>query len=166
MATPFASSMLMSLLTGSPLVEGTKYRNIVSKLQYLNLTRSDIAFIVNCICQYMHRPIFDHWSLVKSIPQTQSTLSLTLPSSPCFIWFAYLDSYWASCLDHRKSTPILLRSLVPILSCGAKKKKETVARASMEVEYEVVSTTVVKLTLQQSLLMELAVPFFTFPTAW
>lgn len=36
----------------------------------------------------------------------------------------------------------------------------------MEAEYEVVSTTVVKLTLWQSLLMELAVPFFTLPTVW
>ena len=43
------------------------YRSIVGSLQYLTLTRPDIAYDVNCVCQHMHMPLEGHYNDVKRI---------------------------------------------------------------------------------------------------
>jgi len=45
----------------------TRYRSIVGALQYLTLTRMNISFSVNKVCQFLHEPTTLHWSAVKSI---------------------------------------------------------------------------------------------------
>jgi hypothetical protein len=49
--------------------DATKYRSIVGTLQYIPLTRPDIAFLVNKIYQYLHSPTTLHWTIVKTILQ-------------------------------------------------------------------------------------------------
>ncbi|GKD76729.1 retrovirus-related pol polyprotein from transposon TNT 1-94 [Tanacetum coccineum] len=44
-----------------------KNRQVVGSLQYVTLSRPDIAFAVNKVCQYMHAPTENHWSAVKRI---------------------------------------------------------------------------------------------------
>jgi hypothetical protein len=39
--------------------EATTYRSIVGGLQYLTLTRPDICFVVNRVCQFLHSPTED-----------------------------------------------------------------------------------------------------------
>ena len=36
--------------------DSTRYRSVVGALQYLTLTRPDIYFSVNKVCQYLHAP--------------------------------------------------------------------------------------------------------------
>lgn len=36
-------------------------------LQYLSLTRLDISFTVNKLCQFMHSPKASHWSALKRV---------------------------------------------------------------------------------------------------
>jgi hypothetical protein len=45
----------------------TKYRSIVGVLQYLTLTRPDLSFAINKVCQYLHAPTQDHFTAVKHI---------------------------------------------------------------------------------------------------
>jgi hypothetical protein len=54
---------------GTPLGEkdSTQYKSIVRAPQYLTLTRLDIAFAVNKICQILHAPINAYWAVVKRI---------------------------------------------------------------------------------------------------
>jgi histone deacetylase 1/2 len=53
--TPLSSTEKLSLTEGSPLGadDSSQYRSIVGALQYLTLTRPDISFSVNKVCQLM-----------------------------------------------------------------------------------------------------------------
>jgi histone deacetylase 1/2 len=64
--TPLSSSEKLSAFEGDALGpdDGTRYRSIVGGLQYLTLTRPDIAFSVNKVCQYLHAPTTVHWTAV------------------------------------------------------------------------------------------------------
>uniref|UniRef100_A0A2N9FW98 Reverse transcriptase Ty1/copia-type domain-containing protein n=1 Tax=Fagus sylvatica TaxID=28930 RepID=A0A2N9FW98_FAGSY len=65
--SPMATSTILSLFDGEPLDDPTPYRSIVGALQYLAITRPDIAFLVNKLSQFMHRPTSLHWQLVKRL---------------------------------------------------------------------------------------------------
>lgn len=49
--------------------DSTKYRSIVGALQCLTLTRRDLPYLVNKVCQFIHAPTSVHWSSVKRIPR-------------------------------------------------------------------------------------------------
>lgn len=48
-------------------VDSTQYRSIVGSLQYLTLTRPDIPYSVNKVCQHMQEPKMKILSEVKRI---------------------------------------------------------------------------------------------------
>ena len=65
--TPAITSKKMEPSDGDPLEDPTEYRSVVGALQYLTLTRPNLSFVVNQVCQYMHQPITKHWIVVKQI---------------------------------------------------------------------------------------------------
>ena len=46
-----------------------RYKRLVGKLNYLVVTRSDIAYSVSVVSQYMSYPTVDHWAAVEHILQ-------------------------------------------------------------------------------------------------
>jgi hypothetical protein len=60
--TPLSTSEKLSLHERSLLGpdDASRYRSIVGALQYLTLTRPDIAFSVNKVCQFLHAPTTVH----------------------------------------------------------------------------------------------------------
>ena len=42
-----------------------RYRRQVGKLNYLVVTRHDIAYFVSVVSQYMFSPTVDHWATVE-----------------------------------------------------------------------------------------------------
>jgi hypothetical protein len=70
-STPLSSNSKLSAIDGTPhgQEDATKYRSIVGALQYLTLTRPDISYYVNKICQYLHSPTTGHMSVIKRIFQ-------------------------------------------------------------------------------------------------
>ena len=44
-----------------------KYRRLVGKLNYLTVTRYDIAYSNSFVSQYMSSPTVDHWAAVEHI---------------------------------------------------------------------------------------------------
>lgn len=67
--TPMSTSEKLSIHEGElhgP-NDATKYRSVVGALQYLTLTRPDISFSVNKVCQFLHAPTTLHWAAVKRI---------------------------------------------------------------------------------------------------
>jgi histone deacetylase 1/2 len=67
--TPLSTTDTLSLTDGSPLgsEDITRYRSIIRALQYLTMTRPDLSFSVNKVCQYLHAPTTSHWMAVKRI---------------------------------------------------------------------------------------------------
>lgn len=59
-STPMVSHPPRTLDGGSPLPLPTEYRALVGSLQYLSLTRMDVAFTVNRLSQFMHKPTTLH----------------------------------------------------------------------------------------------------------
>lgn len=84
----------------------TFYRCLVRALQYLTVTRPDIAFAVNTVCQHMHEPRNSHFQAVKRILRyLKGTIQLTPKfTSGSLALNAYSDSDWAGDITDRKST--------------------------------------------------------------
>jgi hypothetical protein len=66
-ASPLSTSEKLSVHEGTPLgaKDVTNYRSVVGVLQYLTLTRPDIVFPVNKVCQLLHTPTTVHWQLLR-----------------------------------------------------------------------------------------------------
>jgi hypothetical protein len=108
-ATPLSTTEKLSLHEGTVLGENdsTKYRSIVGALQYLTLTRPDIAFPVNKVCQFLHSPTTIHWTTVKRISRyvKQTTkVGLKIRRSNSTLVSAFSDTDWAGNVDDRRST--------------------------------------------------------------
>jgi len=58
--SPMASSSTLSAFTGDPMDDPSLYRSTVGSLQYLSLTRPDLSYAVNRVCQFMHHPLKPH----------------------------------------------------------------------------------------------------------
>jgi histone deacetylase 1/2 len=107
--TPLSSSEKITAQDGDMLgpEDSTNYRSMVGALQYLTLTRPDISFAVNKVCQYLHAPTTVHWTAAKRILRYVShTLSfgLTFMKSRSTLVSAFSDADWAGCVDDRRST--------------------------------------------------------------
>jgi histone deacetylase 1/2 len=97
MDTPISATEKLSLTEGDKLgdEDSTKYRSVVGALQYLTLTRPDLSFAVNKVCQFLHAPTTVHWSAVKRILRyVKGTLGmgLKLRSSSSTLVSAFSDA--------------------------------------------------------------------------
>ncbi len=101
--SPMSSAHTLSQFVGDAFDAPTFYRSTVGAFQNLAITRPDISFVVNKVCQFMHRPTIPHWTAVKCILRyLKNTIhhGLLLHRSSSLSLHAYSDADWASCQDH------------------------------------------------------------------
>jgi hypothetical protein len=168
-SSPMASSSSLSAFAGDPMEDPLLYRSTVGSLQYLSLTRPDLAFAVNRVCQFMHKPSKLHWQAVKRILHYfKHTLShgLLLTRSNVSNLEVFSDADWAGCPDDRKSTGGYYVFLGSNLISWSSKKHPTVSRSSTEAEYKSVANATIELLWIQSLLRELGVRLSSPPKLW
>ncbi|WVZ96931.1 hypothetical protein U9M48_042510, partial [Paspalum notatum var. saurae] len=82
------------------------YRSVVGALQYLTLTRPNIAFPINKACQFLHAPTTVHWAAVKRILRyikSCTNLGLKICKSSSMLVNGYSNADWAGCLDDKRS---------------------------------------------------------------
>ncbi|XP_031256369.1 uncharacterized protein LOC116114376 [Pistacia vera] len=135
--TPFVVGHHLST-EGKLFSDPTLFRSLVGALQYLTITRPDLSFSVNSICQYMHAPTEDHFRALKRIlSYVKGTVhhGLQLPHTSSRELLAYFDADWASCPDTRQSTTSYVIFLGANLVSWCSKKQSTVSRSSAEAEY-------------------------------
>ncbi|XP_073363658.1 uncharacterized protein [Aegilops tauschii subsp. strangulata] len=169
--TPMSATDKLTALAGDLLApeDATEYRNIVGGLQYLLITRPDISFAVNRVCQYLHAPRDSHWSAVKRIlryVRHTGSYGLHLQPARSGLISAFSDADWAGCPDDRRSTGGHAVFFGPNLIAWQARKQATVSRSSTEAEYKAVANATAEIMWVQSLLRELKVSPTQPPVLW
>ncbi|KAL5718487.1 hypothetical protein ACHQM5_011385 [Ranunculus cassubicifolius] len=136
-STPFSTSIDIHPTGGTLLSNPTHYRSLVGGLQYLLITRPEIAFAVNNVCQYMQSPTDKHMFLVKRILrylQGTSSFGILLQPSPSLKlrFQAYTDADWAGNQLDRRSTSGHCVFLGPNIISWSARKHKTVSKSSTE----------------------------------
>ncbi|XP_019197946.1 PREDICTED: uncharacterized protein LOC109191750 [Ipomoea nil] len=122
-----------------PYADPTQYRSLAGALQYLTVTRPDLSYDVNLLCQHMHAPTTTDWvSLKRVMRYVKGTLNLGLriSRSTSMDIHAYSDSDWADDPNDHKSTSGFAVFLGSNLISWIFRKQRTVACSSTEVEYK------------------------------
>ncbi|XP_042494989.1 uncharacterized mitochondrial protein AtMg00810-like [Macadamia integrifolia] len=144
----------------APFSDITLFRSIVGALQYLTMTRPNLSYVVNSVCQYMHAPTVAHFGMVKRILRyVCGTLDvgLRILRDSSLDLFAFSDSNWVGCPVTRRSTMNFCTFLGANCISWSAKKQPTVARSSTEAEYQAMASTTAELTWLSFLLHDLGV---------
>jgi len=170
-STPLSATEKLSCYEGSPLgAEGsTRYRSIVGALQYLTLTRPDLAFSVNKVCQFLHAPTTVHWTAVKRILRYIKytvDFGLKIERSQSTLISAFSDADWAGSIDDRRSTGGFAVFFGSNLISWSARKQPTVSRSSTEAEYKSMANATAEVIWVESLLAELGVHPKQAPCLW
>ncbi|KAI0502061.1 hypothetical protein KFK09_017006 [Dendrobium nobile] len=117
------------------------YRRLAGSLQYLSITRPDIAYATNRVCQHMQTPTEqDFHDLKRLLRYIKGTLTYGLPITHGSLDLrTYSDADWASDTTDRKSVSGFCTFLGPNLISWTVKKQATVAKSSTEAKYRSLS---------------------------
>ncbi|KAL5559983.1 hypothetical protein UlMin_036194 [Ulmus minor] len=140
--TPMVSSLKLTFDEGDPIPNATDYRSIVGGLQYVTITRPEIAYSVKRILRYLKGTSEEGILLRRS-----ETLNLT----------RFCDADWGNDLCDRRSTTGYCIFLGRNVVSWSSKKQAVVSRSSTEVEYRSLANATSELIWLQSLLNELKV---------
>jgi hypothetical protein len=105
--TPVDTKAKLSASDGARVADASAYRSLAGALQYLTLTRPDLAYGVQQLCLFMHDPRESHLAfLMRILRYVKGTLSfgLRIGTGPVNSLTAYSDADWAGCPDSRRST--------------------------------------------------------------
>ena len=126
--TPVDTKPKVSSSASELVSDATFYRSIAGAIQYLTLTRPDIA---------------------------STSHELRIAGSSSIAIAAYSDADWAGCPDTRRSTSGYCIYLGDTLVSWSSKRQPTVSRSSAEAEYRAVANTVAECCWLRQLLVEL-----------
>ncbi|KAF7151361.1 hypothetical protein RHSIM_Rhsim02G0160900 [Rhododendron simsii] len=166
---PLPTSGSLTLHDGSSSTDATDYRSVIGALQYLAITRPDIAFAVNKLSQFMHKPSEIHWTAAKRLLRyLKGTIhhGLFLKRHATPFLHAYSDADWAGNHDDRTSTTAYIIYLGGNAISWSSRKQRSVSRSSTEAEYRAVGTTTAELLWLQPLLGELGVSITKSPVIY
>lgn len=155
-----------------PVLHDGTYRSIVGGLQYLSLTRPNVAFAVNKLSQLMHHPTTEHWSSIKRLLRYDIFEVRTVHhglyfcrNSPLSL-HAFSNVDWAGNVDDHTSTSAHIVFLCSNAFSWSSKKQRSVARLSTEAEYSADATAAAEVRWIKFLLHELGVLLSHMPAIY
>ncbi|KAM7488098.1 hypothetical protein LguiB_025582 [Lonicera macranthoides] len=160
-STPLDTNVRLTPFDGTPLSDGTLYRQLVGSLVYLTVTRPDIAYAVHVVSQFMSAPRSTHFDAVLRILRyLKGTMfyGLHYSSRSSLVLRAYSDADWAGDPTDRRSITGYCFFLGDSLLTWRSKKQSVVSRSSTEAEYRALADTSQELIWLRRLLDELGAP--------
>ncbi|XP_026397521.1 uncharacterized protein LOC113292893 [Papaver somniferum] len=132
---PIETNHRLALSKGKFLDDVEKYRRLVGRLIYLEVTRPDLAYSVHILSQFMQQPRVEHWEaalrVVRYLKKNPSQ-GIILRSDSALHLKGWCDSDWASCPFTRRSLTGWFVLLGFSLVSWKTKKQPTVSRSSVE----------------------------------
>ena len=157
-STPLASSSSLTLNDGTAPVDSTPYRQLTGALQYLALTRPDIAYSVNRLSQFMQSPTVTHWASLKRILRyLKGTLfyGLFLHNNSLCKVTAFSNADWGENSENGTSTTAYVVYLGRNVISWKSSKQKFVSLSSTVAVYRVIANTTSELIWISNLLSEL-----------
>lgn len=165
-AKPVSTPMSSKLPTLQGSTDATEYRSAIGGLQYLTLTRPDIAFTVNKLAQHMATPLASHWDAVKRLFRyLKGSLhhGLLLQRSSSLNLTAFTDSDFGGDLTDGKSTSAYIVFLGSNPISWRSRKQRGIARSSTEAEYRALAAAALEVCWLHHLFAELGLSPPTTP---
>ncbi|CAN1314677.1 Retrovirus-related Pol polyprotein from transposon RE2 [Linum perenne] len=153
----------------TPFDRPSDFRTLLGGLQYLQMTRPDIAYATNKLSQRMHSPTITDWVLLKRVLRYlkgTSTHGISLSRHSSHSLMVYTDADWAGDSMDRRSTSGYATYLGPNIISWSSKKQRTVSRSSTEAEYRALAIASSEVLWLHSLLHEIGCPTREAPTIW
>ncbi|XP_019429729.1 PREDICTED: uncharacterized protein LOC109337252 [Lupinus angustifolius] len=163
--TPMETTCKLSKNDSKLFDNPTLFRLVVGALQYATITRPDLAYSVNKVCQFMSQHLEQHWVAVRRILrylQGTTTFGIHLkvaaaPTLPIHLT-ALCDADWTTYLDDRKSISGACLFIGPHIITWWSKKRQRISRSSTEGEYRSLALASKEMIWVESLFSELKVP--------
>ncbi|GAB2270388.1 N-alpha-acetyltransferase 16, NatA auxiliary subunit [Dionaea muscipula] len=156
--TPILPGVKLAPEEGAVLDNPERYKRLVGKLNYLTITRPDIAFSVSIVSQFMSDPHTPHWEaalhILKYIKGHPSRGLLYSDHGHCHI-DGFSDVDWAGFPFDRRSTSGCCVFVGENLVSWKSKKQSVVAQSSAELEYRAFAHLTSDVTFLRQLLDEL-----------
>ncbi|KAG7543853.1 Reverse transcriptase RNA-dependent DNA polymerase [Arabidopsis thaliana x Arabidopsis arenosa] len=159
---PMEPSQKLTQHNDEPEIENPEtYRRLVGKLMYLTITRPDITFAVNKLCQFSSSPKRSHLNAAyKVVHYLKGTAGLGLfySSKSDLCLKAYTDADWGSCVDSRRSTSGYCMFLGDSLVSWKSKKQDMASASSAESEYRAMAMASKEIAWLVKLVAEFQIP--------
>ncbi|XP_061338558.1 uncharacterized mitochondrial protein AtMg00810-like [Gastrolobium bilobum] len=158
--SPIEQNHRLGLAEGPDFDNPERYRRIIGKLIYLNLTRPDLSYAVHVLSQFMQQPKQAHYDAAMRVLRylkRNPGQGILLKSECDLKYHAYCDSDWATCPLTRRSVTGYFIMLGESPVSWRTKKQVTVARSSAEAEYRAMAVATAELVWLEGFLASLGV---------
>ncbi|WJZ91854.1 hypothetical protein VitviT2T_010894 [Vitis vinifera] len=137
--TPIEEGLKLCVEPNQVSIDKGRYRRLVGRLMYLAHTRSDLAYALSVVSQYMHNPGEQHMNAVmrilrylKNAPGKGILFAKNVNHQSIEV---YTDADWVGAVNDRRSTSGYFTFVGGNLATWKSKKQNVVARSSAEAEF-------------------------------
>ncbi|RVW81598.1 Retrovirus-related Pol polyprotein from transposon RE1 [Vitis vinifera] len=155
--TPMVPNVQLMPDDGDPFYNPERYRRVVGKLNYLTVTRPDIAYAVSVVSQFTSAPTIKHWAALEQILcylKKAPGLGILYSSQGHTRIECFSDANWAGSKFDRRSTTGYCVFFGGNLVAWKSKKQSVVSRSSAESEYRAMAQATCEIIWIHQLLCE------------
>ena len=145
------------------------YWSTIGALQYLTLSRPEIAFSVNKLSQFLKAPTQLHWQACKRLLRYikgTSNFGVKFTKIQRFHLECFTDADWAGSIQDRRSTSGCCLFLGSNLLQWSSRKQKVVALSSTEAEYRALAQGATEIAWFHSLFTEMGLHLPEIPVIW